>query len=144
MLKIISVLGLLVMILALVGLYLTGNLLSLQPIAIALQVLAVGLMVWARLAFGSRSFHALADPTAGGLVTTGPYRYIRHPIYTAACLFGWGGIVTHWSLLSASLGVVLFLGGLARMLCEERLVKQKYPEYVEYSKATKRMIPFAF
>jgi protein-S-isoprenylcysteine O-methyltransferase Ste14 len=144
MLKMVSLLGLLLMIAALVGLYLTGNLFSLQPIAIALQVLAVALMVWARLAFGRRSFHASADPTAGGPVTTGPYRYIRHPIYTAACLFGLGGIVAHWSLLSGSLGVLLFLGGLVRMLCEERLVKQSYPEYVEYSKATKRMIPFAF
>jgi protein-S-isoprenylcysteine O-methyltransferase Ste14 len=144
MLKMVSLLGLLLMIAALVGLYMTGNLLSVRPIAIALQVLAVALMVWARLAFGRRSFHASADPTAGGLVTTGPYRYIRHPIYTAACLFGLGGIVAHWSLLSVSLGVLLFLGGLARMLCEERLVKQSYPEYVEYSKATKRMIPFVF
>lgn len=144
MLKTISVLGLLVMIVALALLYVTHNLLSPQPIAIALQVLAVALMIWARLAFGRRSFHASADPTAGGLVKTGPYRYIRHPIYTSACLFGLGGIVAHWSPLSVGLGVLLFLGGLARMLCEERLVKQKYPEYVEYSKVTKRMIPFVF
>jgi protein-S-isoprenylcysteine O-methyltransferase Ste14 len=41
----------------------------------------------ARVTFGRRSFHAAANPTAGGLVTTGPYRLIRHPIYTAACLF---------------------------------------------------------
>lgn len=144
MLKVISVVGLLVMMAALVGLYATGNLLSPNPIAITLQVLAVALMIWARVAFGSRSFHASADPTAGGLVTTGPYKYIRHPIYTAACLFGLGGIVAHWSLLSVGLGVLLFLGGLARMLCEERLVKQTYPEYVDYSKTTKRMIPFVF
>lgn len=144
MLKMISVLGLLVMIAALAGLYATHSLFSLQPIAIALQVLAVALMVWARLAFGSRSFHASADPTAGGLVTTGPYRYIRHPIYAAACLFGWVGVVAHWSWLSAGLGVLVFLGGLARMLCEERLVKQRYPEYMEYSKVTKRMIPYVF
>src|SRR5690242_16713032 len=104
MLKIASLLGLLVMFVALVGLYLTGNLLSLQPLNITLQVLAVALMIWARVAFGGRSFHASADPTDGGLVTTGPYRYIRHPIYTAACLFGLGGIVAHLSLLSAGLG----------------------------------------
>lgn len=144
MLKVISLLGLFVMIAALALMYATGNLLSSQPIAIALQVGAVALMIWARLAFGSRSFHASADPTSGGLVTTGPYKYIRHPIYTSACLFGLGGIVAHWSLLSVGLGVLLFLGGLARMLCEERLVKQTYPEYVEYSKVTKRMIPFVF
>jgi protein-S-isoprenylcysteine O-methyltransferase Ste14 len=144
MLKIISILGLVVMIAALLGLYEIGVLISPQPLAIALQVIAVALMIWARVTFGRRSFHAAANPTTGGLVTTGPYRYIRHPIYTAACLFGWGAIVVHWSLVSVALGVLLFLGALARLLCEEQLVKQTYPEYLEYSRVTKRMIPYVF
>ena len=131
------------MIAALVGLYEIGVLFSPQPLAIALQVIAVALLVWARVTFGLRSFHAAANPT-GGLVTNGPYRYIRHPIYAAACLLGWGAIVVHWSLVSVALGVLLFLGALARLLCEEQLVKQTYPEYLEYSKVTKRMIPYLF
>jgi len=129
---------------ALIGLYKIGVLLTAQPIAIALQLMAVALMVWARVTFGSRSFHAAANPTAGGLVTTGPYRIIRHPIYTAACLFGWGPIVVHRSLVSVALGILLLLGALMRMICEEQLVKQKYPEYVEYAKVTKRMVPYLF
>lgn len=144
MLKIISILGLVVMIAALVGLYEIGVLFSPQPLAIVLQVIAVALMVWARVTFGRRSFHAAANPTTGGLVTKGPYRYIRHPIYAAACLLGWGAILVHWSLVSVALGVLLFLGGLARLLCEEQLVKQTYPEYLDYSKVTKRMIPYLF
>jgi protein-S-isoprenylcysteine O-methyltransferase Ste14 len=142
MLKVISILGLVVMIGALIGLYEIGVLFTAQPIAIALQLIAVGLMVWARVTFGRRSFHAAANPTTGGLITTGPYRIIRHPIYTAACLFGWGPIVVHLSLVSIALGILLLLGALMRMLCEEQLVKQKYPEYVEYAKVTKRMIPY--
>jgi len=144
MLKMISMIELVLMIAALVGLYEIGVLFSAQPIAIALQVIAVALIVWARITFGRRSFHAAANPTTGGLVTTGPYRYIRHPIYTAASLLGWGAIVVHWSLLSVALGVLLFLGGLVRLVCEEQLVKQMYPEYLEYSKVTKRMIPYLF
>ena len=137
-------LGLVVMIGALIGLYKIGVLFTAQPIAIALQLIAVGLMVWARVTFGRRSFHAAANPTAGGLVTTGPYRLIRHPIYTAVCLFGWGSIVVHWSLVSVAFGILLLLGALVRMLCEEQLVKQKYPEYVEYARVTKRMVPYLF
>jgi len=140
----ISILGLVVMIGALIGLYKVGVLFTAQPIAIALQLMAVALMVWARVTFGRRSFHAAANPTAGGLVTTGPYRIIRHPIYTAACLFGWGPIVVHRSLVSVALGILLLLGALMRMICEEQLVKQRYPEYVEYAKVTKRMVPFLF
>lgn len=129
---------------ALIGLYKIGVLFTAQPIAIALQLLAIALMVSARVTFGRRSFHASANPTAGGLVTTGPYRIIRHPIYTAACLFGWASIVVHWSLVSVALGILLLLGALMRMMCEEQLVKQKYPEYVEYAKVTKRMVPYLF
>jgi len=144
MLKVISILGLVVMIGALVGLYKIGVLFTAQPIAIALQLMAVALMIWARITFGRRSFHAAANATAGGLVTTGPYRSIRHPIYTAACLFGWGAIVVDWSLVSVALGILLLLGALVRMICEEHLVKQTYPEYVEYAKVTKRMVPYLF
>jgi len=143
-LKLISMLGLVVMIGALIGLYEIGVLFTSQPIAIALQLIAAGLMVWSRVTFGRRSFHAAANPTEGGLVTTGPYRIIRHPIYTAVCLFGWGPIVVHLSLVTVALGIVLLLGALVRMICEERLVKQKYPEYVEYAKVTKRMVPYVF
>jgi len=144
MLKTLSWVGLLVMIAALVGLYLIGSLFSSHPLVIALQVGAVLLMLWARITFGLRSFHATANPTAGGLVTSGPYRYIRHPIYTAACLFGWAGILAHASAASIALGVVLLAGGLVRMLGEERLVAETYPEYGEYARRTKRMIPFVF
>src|ERR1051325_11532743 len=113
-------LGVVVMIGALIGLYKIGVLFTAQPIAIALQLMAIGLMVWARITFGRRSFHAAANPTAGGLITTGPYRYIRHPIYTAVCLFGWASILVHLSLASVAFGVLLFLGAMVRMLSEER------------------------
>lgn len=139
-----SVLGLLVMVASLVGLYWIGTLITAQPVAVMIQVLAVALVIWARITFGRRSFHATAGPTAGGLVTSGPYHYIRHPIYTAACLFGWGAIATHWSIAGALLGVALFTGGLIRMLCEERLLAQRYPAYLAYGKQTKRMLPHIF
>jgi protein-S-isoprenylcysteine O-methyltransferase Ste14 len=126
------------------GLLLTHSLLSPSPVVIAVQCAAFGLMLWARATFGRRSLHASADPTAGGLVTTGPYHFIRHPIYTAACLFGWAGIVANWSLVAAMLGVLLFVGAVGRMLCEERLVTEMYPAYRDYAKVTKRMLPYAF
>src|SRR5689334_12039889 len=78
--------------------------------AIALQIAATLLMLWARVTFGMRSFHADARPTAGGLVTTGPYGYIRHPIYAAICLFVWTGILAHLSPMAISLGIVATIG----------------------------------
>ena len=76
---------------AMVSLLLRRSLFAHGIALVAAQVAAVGLMAWARLVFGGRSFHAGADPTVGGLVMTGPYRIIRHPIYTAILLFLWAG-----------------------------------------------------
>ena len=84
------------MVVAVLGLLTTGNLFSVSPLVIAAQVAAAALMVWARATFGIRSFHATADPTEGGLVTSGPYRIIRHPIYTAVCLFTCAGALAHF------------------------------------------------
>jgi protein-S-isoprenylcysteine O-methyltransferase Ste14 len=144
MLKAFSIVGLLVMIAALYGLIKIGSLFTPNHVAIALQVAAAGLMIWARLTLKWRSFHAAADPTAGGLVTTGPYRYIRHPIYAAVCLIGWAGVLTHLSAASLALGLVLLAGAFIRILCEEHLIVQVYPEYRSYAKATWRMVPYVF
>ena len=144
MLKVLSVLGLFLMVAALFGLLATHSLFSPSPVVIAVQVAAVALMVWARVTFGRRSFHAAANPTEGGLVTTGPYRFVRHPIYTAVCLFVFAGALAHVSLTAAGLALLVFLGALGRMLPEERLVLQRYPEYAEYAARTKRMLPLVF
>jgi protein-S-isoprenylcysteine O-methyltransferase Ste14 len=144
MLRILSWIGLLTMAGGLVGLYFARGLFFPLPAVIAVQAVAVLLMLWARMTFGRRSFHAAADPTRGGLVTTGPYRFIRHPIYTAACLFGWPGAVAAHTPAAAALAALLTAGALVRMLCEEHLLVGLYPEYRDYAVRTKRMIPYVF
>jgi len=131
-----------VLVLAVVGLLYTRNLFGHGPVTIGLQVAAFLLMVWARITFGVRSFHYAANPTEGGLVTTGPYRYMRHPIYAAILLFVWTGIAVNLSAVSVTLGLVSTAMVCLRILFEEALVRQRYPEYADYARRTKRVIPF--
>ena len=86
MLKILSIVGYFGMIGGVFSLLATQNLFSSPPLVISVQVVALLLFLWARISFGRRSYHVVADPTEGGLVTGGPYRYIRHPIYASMCL----------------------------------------------------------
>lgn len=133
-----------VLVLAIVGLVYTGSLLGHGPVAIGLQVAAFTLMLWARIAFGVRSFHYAANPTEGGLVTTGPYGFVRHPIYAAILLFLWTGIATNLSPVSVALGLVATAMLFLRMVFEESLVRQRYPEYADYARRTKRVVPYLF
>ena len=117
-------------------------LLGAGPVTIAIQVIAVLLMIWARLTFGLRSFHAAANPTSGGLVTRGPYRLLRHPIYSAVLYFLWAGIAAHPS--RSSILIALLASSLlgVRMFGEEHLLREMYPEYAEYARHTARVLPF--
>jgi protein-S-isoprenylcysteine O-methyltransferase Ste14 len=139
-----SVIAYLVMVVGIVLLLFNQGLFTPSPVIIVLQAGAVLLMIWARVTFKGRSFHLSASPTEGGLVTSGPYHFIRHPIYCAVLLFAWPSAVGSYSVPNVLFALALSAGAMARILCEEHLVRVRYPEYDEYAKKTKRLIPFVF
>lgn len=144
MAKPLSVLGYLAMIGGLLGLIFSRKLLSPSPFVITPQAAALLLMHWARFTFGRRSFHVAANPTEGGLVTTGPYRFIRHPIYTAVCLLVLPAVVAHWSVLSVVCGTLVLGAAFLRIFLEEKMLVARYPEYQQYAARTPRMLPLIF
>ena len=119
-------------------------LISSNPIGLTIQGLAFGLMLWARITFGRRSFHAGANPTEGEMVTRGPYRYLRHPIYAAATYFILAGVASHHSTEAIAVAILVVLSLVVRILLEEQFLRAAYPDYEDYSKTTKRIIPFVF
>jgi len=132
------------MVAGIVGLFYANALFTLSAIVIAAQACGVLLMIWARITFGKRSFHAAANPTSGGIVRTGPYRYLRHPIYTAVFFFVWPPAIHAGTGLSIAFAALISAGAIVRMLCEEYLLVRQYPEYAEYARTTKRMVPYVF
>jgi protein-S-isoprenylcysteine O-methyltransferase Ste14 len=129
------------MLLAIFGLIGSGQIFARTVPAVVAQIFALGVFAWARFALGLRSFHFAADPTSGGLVTRGPYRFVRHPIYAALCLFAWAGALDHASPLSTMLALVFSAGAVIRLRCEERLLLERYPAYRAYAASTPALIP---
>ena len=50
----------------------------------------------------------------------------------------------HWSLINVLLGILLLAGAVGRMLCEEQLIIEIYPEYRGYAQTTRRAVPYVF
>ncbi len=105
------------------------------------ELVTVAFAVWlfvAVLALG-RCFGVL--PEARGLVTHGPYRYVRHPVYLGE-LGAAGGLViaapTAWN--AGVLGVFLAAQAV-RMRLEERALAAEFPEYADYAARTPRLVP---
>jgi protein-S-isoprenylcysteine O-methyltransferase len=78
------------------------------------------------------------------LITTGPYRLLRHPSYAGSLLTlaGLGLALGNWlSLLSAVLGALL--GFIRRIPIEEAVLQARFgAEYTAYTQRTWRLVPF--
>jgi len=144
MIKLVSKFGLLITILIILYLFISGNVFTSSPFVIAGQLLAVGLNVWARLAFKKGQFSINAEPKEGTLLNTGPYKIIRHPMYAAALLFIWSSILGHLSIANVIIGLVGTSVAIIRIIVEEKFLKSKYSGYIQYTQKTKRIIPFIF
>ena len=139
--KQISKLALLILIVTILYLLISGNLLALSPVVIAAQLLAIALSVWARRTFQTNQFSIQAAPQEGHLLLSGPYQFIRHPMYAAALLLIWSGILGHISLVNLLIGVSITGVIAIRIVVEEQYLHTLYPGYTDYSHRTKRLIP---
>jgi protein-S-isoprenylcysteine O-methyltransferase Ste14 len=92
-----------------------------------------------------------ADPALLGLekttrlVTSGAYRFIRHPLYASLLYLGWGAALKHITLLTLLTAAILtaMLYATARVEEAENL-RTFGAEYADYMRRTKRFIPFIF
>jgi protein-S-isoprenylcysteine O-methyltransferase Ste14 len=77
------------------------------------------------------------------LITHGPYRFIRHPMYTSLLFLTWGVFLKQITLLSSLLVLLASLALYATAILEEQENLRNFGnEYAEYMQQTKRFIPF--
>jgi protein-S-isoprenylcysteine O-methyltransferase Ste14 len=76
------------------------------------------------------------------VITTGPYRYVRHPMYVAAIIFMAGTSLLLGSWYGLLMGLFFTLAMAYRALQEERVLKAELPGYAEYmAKVKYRFLP---
>ena len=140
--KLVSKFALLILIIAILYLLISRSLLSPSPFVIAGQLLAIALSIWARRSFQTGQFSIYAEPAEGPLLSTGPYQFIRHPMYTSALLLDWSSILGHLSFITVIVGLIVSSVIAVRIVTEEQFLRARFPDYAEYSRQTKRIIPF--
>ena len=93
----------------------------------------------------AEAFTVLPDPRPGGrLVETGPYRYIRNPIYAGLILASLGWAVTRLSVLAAIAAVFLAIVLDLKRRREEQWLVERFPGYGAYRERTKAFLPFIY
>ncbi len=86
-----------------------------------------------------RSFSMMAE--ARRLVTSGPYRYVRHPLYLADEVAVFGILIQFFSIWTTIIFAVQMAFQLRRMHNEEAVLGEFLPEYAAYQNRTPRLIP---
>ena len=78
------------------------------------------------------------------LVVSGPYRLVRHPIYSGGIIlaFGWALAVNGWLTLLYAIVLLVFFDIKSRR--EERWLCERFAEYPEYQKRVKKLVPFIY
>jgi len=107
-------------------------------------ICALGLLVaiWSRKTLGAEWSQDVELKRGHRLVQSGPYRFMRHPIYTGHLLMGLGTAVASHSLIAFA-GLVSFAVGFwVKLTQEESLLLRSFPEeYAAYRTRVKALIP---
>jgi protein-S-isoprenylcysteine O-methyltransferase Ste14 len=111
-------------------------------LGILLFALGLGFAIWARRHIGRNWGTPMSQKDKPELVTSGPYRLVRHPIYSGLLLAGIGtALAIDWTWL-----IAVFLAGVYFVYSatiEERYLTEQFPvAYPTYQRATKMLVPF--
>ena len=113
-------------------------------VGLALFALGLGFAIWARVHIGRNWGHPMSRKDDPELVTSGPYRLVRHPIYSGIILAGVGtALALSWLwLIAVALAASYFIYSAT---VEERFMTEQFPDaYPAYRSTSKMLVPFVF
>lgn len=115
-----------------------------EVLGIILCAAGIAFAIWARVHLGKNWSGTPSMKEGHELITSGPYRFVRHPIYTGM-LFAILGSALVAGVVWLAVFVVVTANFLYRIPVEERYMMQLFPDqYPEYKKRTKALVPWVW
>ena len=113
-----------------------------EAIGLALFALGLAFAIWARIHIGRNWGTPMSQKDDPELVTSGPYRFVRHPIYSGILVAGIGTAVAlswYWLFAVVLAGIYFIYAATV----EERFLTEQFPDsYPAYKRSTKMLVPF--
>ncbi len=109
--------------------------------ALFLASIALGVWAMASMKFKVSAFPEVSEKN-NKLVIVGPYKYIRHPMYTSVLLATFSWVLIRLDFISLFLWFLLLVDLILKSRYEEKLLIEKFSGYPNYKSKTKRFIPF--
>ena len=113
-----------------------------DALGIALTAVGVAVAIWARLYIGDNWSSAAAVKVNHELIRTGPYAWVRHPIYSGLLLAAIGTSLVRDEVRGVLALPILWSGFWIKSRIEEQFMLKTFgPAYAEYSRSTGALIP---
>jgi protein-S-isoprenylcysteine O-methyltransferase Ste14 len=115
-----------------------------DAIAVFLTALGIGFAIWARFYLGTNWSSAVSVKVGHELIRTGPYTWVRHPIYSGLLLALMGTALQQDRVIALIAVALFWLGFWIKSRMEEEFMRKTFgQEYEEYSRSTGALIPKA-
>ena len=114
-------------------------------IGIMVSFSGIAFAIWARKTLGKNWSGEVTLKEGHELIQTGPYRIVRHPIYTGFEIALLGAAITAGQAKGLLGLAIIFLNHYFKTRMEEEIMYSQFPtQYPEYVKRVKRLVPFIF
>jgi protein-S-isoprenylcysteine O-methyltransferase Ste14 len=113
-------------------------------LGVAVTILGFAFTLWARFTLGGNWSGTVTIKVKHELVCTGPYRYVRHPIYTGMIAAMAGTALARDQWIGAAAVILLWLSFSIKRLKEEQFMRQTFgAQYDDYARTTGAIFPAA-
>jgi protein-S-isoprenylcysteine O-methyltransferase Ste14 len=114
----------------------------LESIAVALTAAGIALAIWARFYLGQNWSSAVSIKVDHTLIRSGPYRFVRHPIYSGLLLAVAGTALARGRPIGVITVAMFWLAFRIKMQLEEEFMRKTFgTEYEQYASSTGALIP---
>jgi len=114
-------------------------------LGLIIQIFGIALGIWGILIMRVSDFNIQPEVKSSSLITTGPYKWIRNPMYVAVILFYLPIVIKHFKWINSLVFMALLITLLLKIKSEEEFLLERFgKDYSDYKKETKRFIPFIF
>lgn len=123
----------------------TGPLFPSNAVLLVIEILGISLGVWAILTMRIGNFHIAPDPLRWTrLVTSGPYRLIRHPMYLAILITTLPLVINDFDVFRLAIWSLLLIDLILKLNYEEKILAAELVGYDSYMQQSARLIPFVY
>ena len=114
-------------------------------LGLVFQAIGIFIGIWGILIMGIGNFNIQPEVKSDSLITTGPYKWIRNPMYMAVILVYVPIVIQNFSWINALVFIVLFIAILLKIYFEEQFLEERFGNnYLEYKRKTKSLLPFIY